>query len=193
MENSNIIIFLKRSMSQNVIVSVFSDREQPDKCSVGYIDTIAEEQVLIKHVTPTGMVDGFMIRRLEDVFRVDIDGQYEQKIQQLYTLQGQCHQMLFTNQVKNDSNLFKEALANSQKLAIVVNICIDETESQDSIIGFVKEISDNEVVVSRISDNGLADGESVILLDDIIKLNCDSDDEHILKLLYQSNKDNSVR
>lgn len=191
MEDSSILLFLKQSMVEKVIVSIFSNRNQPDACSVGYVEAITEDQVLLNHVTPTGLADGIVIRRLEDVFRVDINGLYEQKLHRLYFLQHQSHQTLLLDPANTETNLFNEILIQAQKLGLIVNVCIDETETQDNIIGLTKEVSKFEVVISRISEYGLVDGESILLLDDIVKLNCDTDEEHILKLLYQDNKDSN--
>lgn len=178
MNESNIYDFLKKSLDENLVVSVFSDREQPEKCAVGYVASISDDQVLINHITPTGLYDGYVIRKLEDIFRIDTDGQYEKKMNQLYTLKKQMHEEFIPCKVKH-GNLFKAALTASQKSELIVNFCIDETEVQDSMIGFVKEVNDNEVVINQVTEYGVDDCHSVVLLDDIIKLNCDSVDEHM--------------
>lgn len=190
MQDSSIMFFLKRSLINKTFASVFTNSEQPDKCSVGFVGALTEGHVLINHVTYTGLSDGFAIRRVEDIFRIDFDGQYEQKLEKLYFLQKQFHQELITSPISNEINLFKEVLVNSQRSGRVVDICIDYTESQEDVIGRVKEVNDIEVVISRISQEGKDDGESVLFLNDIIKLNCDSQDEHILQLLYEDCKSN---
>lgn len=187
MEESKFILLMKQSIGEGVIVSIFSNRNQPDKCSVGYVAKISGDEVLINHVTTTGLNDGYVVRKLKDVYRIDINGQYEKKLHGLYTLQNQIHKELIKKEMSDDLNLFEEVLIESQKDILIVNICIDESEEQDSIIGYVNSVDDKEVVISRISENGLSDGESVILIDDIVKINCDSTDERILKLLHQRN------
>lgn len=52
---SNIIKFLNESLNEKLFVSIFSDREQPDKCSVGFVEAISEDHVLINHVTTLGI------------------------------------------------------------------------------------------------------------------------------------------
>jgi hypothetical protein len=174
---------LKRSIKEGKIISVYTNRYQPEKCSVGFIDSLTSEHFIMKHVTPEGISDGFIVRRIEDIFRVDVDGEYEQRINLLYSLQNQQHQNFVKVDEIRKSNLFKESLLIAQKQKLVVSVCIDDTENQDDIIGYVKDVISNGVTISRISFNGLDDGESSFFIEDIVKLNCDSSDEKILKLL----------
>lgn len=186
MKDSNFIRLLKRSMNENIMVAVYSNKNRPDTCSVGYVDSITKDMVLIKHVTPHGLTDGFVIRRLEDVFRIDINGQYENKLQRLYFLQEQSHHAI-TSQLNSEVDLFVGILNISQKFGKVVDVCIDDTESQADIVGFVKEVKENEVIISQISEYGFANGESSLMIDDIVKISCDTYNGHILELLFLDN------
>ncbi|MPM91866.1 hypothetical protein SDC9_139000 [bioreactor metagenome] len=146
---------------------------------------ISDEQVIIKHIALDGLSDGFVIRRLENVYRIDVDGRYEHKIHRLYSLQNQRHEAFLEIMEDNHSNLFKEALLASKKHELIVKLYIDETEEQEDIIGFVKAVDDNEAIISRISDDGSYDGESVLYLNDIIKLDCGRRGEIIRQLLHR--------
>lgn len=114
---------------------------------------------------------------------MDINGHYEQKLNKLYRMQKQSHPQVFIYKIKTEGNLICEVLKKAQECKFIVNICIDSSELQESIIGFVNEIMDIDLVISRISENGSYDGESVILINDIVKLNCDSCEDQSLKLL----------
>ncbi len=184
MEKNNILSVLNRSHKDGLMVSVYSNRYQPEMCSVGFIDSLSAGQFIMKHVTPEGIYDGYIIRRIEDVFRVDVNGEYERRLELLYNLQKQKHQDFFKKKANQKPNLFKESLVIAQKKKLIVTICIDETDSQDNIVGFVKDVNPNGITISRISSNGLDDGESTFLIEDVIKINCDSSDERIIKLLY---------
>ncbi|AUS09487.1 hypothetical protein C1X05_12120 [Laceyella sacchari] len=184
MGESRILEALKRSLYKGMIVSVYSDRNQPGNFSAGFIDAISDEQFVMKHVTPEGTNDGYIMRRIEDVFRVDVHGEYEQRLRLLYTLQKQRHEDFLNGAVTEQSNLFVESLTIAQARNLIVTICIDETESQDDITGFVKEINTEEVTIARISSNGSNDGESIFLIEDITKMNCDTTAERLIKQLY---------
>ncbi|MFU0789869.1 MAG: EAL domain-containing protein [Virgibacillus proomii] len=178
---AHFISILKRSTERGLVVSIYSNQYEPEKCSVGYVDTLSTEQFIMKHITPEGLSDGYIVRRLDDIFRVDFNGEYEKRIDLLYTLQQQKHESLFEEQMRKDSNLFKETFISAKNKDLIVSICMDEG---DDIVGFVKDITIEEVVISRISSEGLCDGESSFFLDDVNKLNCDTVEEKTLKLLY---------
>ncbi len=125
---------------------------------------------------------------MEDVFRIDIEGEYEQRLQLLCTLQKQKHEGFINKLTMQGSNLFKRTLEIAEKKSLIVTICIDETEDQDSVVGFVKDINSKETTISRVSFNGLSDGESTFFIEDIIKINCDTVDERLLKLLFDNKK-----
>lgn len=188
MEKNQILSVLKRSFEKGIIVSVYSNRYEPGASSAGFIDAISEEQFVMKHVTPEGISDGYIIRRMEDVFRIDIEGEYEQRLQLLYTLQKQKHEDFINKLTMQGSNLFKKTLEIAQKKNLMVTICIDETEDQDSIVGFVKNVNSKEATISRVSFNGLSDGESTFFIEDVVKINCDTVDEKLLKLLFDYKK-----
>lgn len=189
MEGNHILLYLERSKKKGVMVSAFSNRHQPDKCSTGFIEEISNEQFIMKHVAPEGVYDGYIIRRINDIFRIDFNGKYEKRLALLYNLQVQHHKGTLKNKLNEDSNLFIAALVFAQNNNLIVRVCIDETEMQEDIVGFVKKVHDN-VIISRITNEGLADGESIFRTSDIIKINIDSSDEKILKLLWLNQKNN---
>ncbi|MGC4379156.1 hypothetical protein WD019_19885 [Fictibacillus sp. Mic-4] len=188
---THFISIFERSIKKKEVLSTYLNQFDPEKCSVGFIESISSEQFIMKHVTPEGMSDGYIVRKLEDVFRIDSNGEYEKRIKLLYTLQNQKHED-FTdkNTISGNTNLFKESLMIAKKKDLIVSVCIDETETQDDIIGFVKDVNSEEVTISRISFEGFSDGESTFYLEDINKLNCDTSDEKIIKLLYNHRKSN---
>lgn len=105
MEENHILSVLKRSHEESLMVSVYSDRNEPEGFSAGFIDSLSAEQFVLKHVTPEGIQDGYIIRRTEDVFRVDAGGEYERRLELLYTLQKQRHEDFITGSVEQESSV----------------------------------------------------------------------------------------
>lgn len=52
MEENHILSVLKRSHEESLMVSVYSDRNEPEGFSAGFIDSLSAEQFVLKHVTP---------------------------------------------------------------------------------------------------------------------------------------------
>ncbi len=182
---NDFLSILREAYKRNDMVAVYTDPSHPECAIVGYIDSLSAKQIAMKHVTPEGISDGYVIRRIEDVFRVDVNGEYERRLAQLYQLQNQQHEDLFPQSVTLQSDLFREGLIIAQEGNFVVAICMDETEEQMNLVGFVKKVRSQTVTLSRISVDGLDDGESTFFIDDIVRMNCNTADERNLKLLYE--------
>ncbi len=176
---------LKALEKRNEIVSIFTDRNNADTWLSGFIESISKEHIILKHVSPEGKYDGFVARRLDDIFRLDFDGIYEHRLLKLYNTQKQFHEDIFTNKEPNCGNLFKLILQAARTWGLVVTISIDE--NQENIIGFVKELNSNIIAISKISYEGSNDGECSFYLSDIVSINCDTSDEIVYKLLYTYN------
>lgn len=110
-------------------------------------------------------MNGYVIRKLDNIFRVDVNGQYEQRLSLLYKLQKQQHEDFFKDKVVKESNLFREALIVAKNNGLVVRVCIDETETQEDIAGFVMAVGDSEAVISTISFDGFDNGKKIIWRD----------------------------
>jgi hypothetical protein len=186
--NKNFLQKLKTLAKKNKVVSIFSNRNNPDIWSSGFIKSITKEDIILKHISPNGEYDGFLARRLDNIYRVDFDGIYEQRLVKLYKLRKQNHNNSFIEKENSTDDLFLELLEVAKNSNFVVTISIDETGLQENIIGFVKEINeDRMVVISKVSFEGFYDGEATFYLDDIVLINCDTSDEVPYKLLFKNN------
>ena len=76
------------------IISIYCDSSNPETHLTGYLHTFDDEYLLIRHVTAHGDNDGFIAVRRQDVFRIDISGKYEKKIDILYKKKKQTHSHL---------------------------------------------------------------------------------------------------
>ncbi len=174
---------LNRAMKENLLVSIYTNQWKPDYFSTGFVNAISDQEVVLNHVTPDGLYDGYIVRKLGDLFRVDIGGLYEQRLYLLYTLQKQSHLKLIKKRKTGDANLFREVLLSARKQNYVVSLCIDEAETQNGITGWISEVFDNEVVIAKISYEGDNDGFSIVPMNRISKINCNTTDERVIKIL----------
>lgn len=169
---------LKRAKEDGHILSIYTDKENTEKFSAGYIQQISEDLVLISHVTPYGLYDGYMIRRIEDIYRLECHGKYEKKLETLYNIQNQNHKKIPHGCGTIFEDLFKFSLDNH----LVINIQLHYSELED-IQGYVDEFFEDSLIVRQLDDEGNDDGETVISISDITLLTCDSDREMALRLL----------
>ena len=73
------------------VVSLYFDKDNPFSHLTGRILQIRQNEVLIAHISMHGCYDGYILKRIDDLYRVDVDGKYEQKIGRLYSIKGQSH------------------------------------------------------------------------------------------------------
>ena len=59
--------------------------------SAGFVLAISDRYVVIESVSPRGDGDGWILRALEDLCRIDHNGRYEEKLLSFYQLRGQAH------------------------------------------------------------------------------------------------------
>ena len=166
--------FLEEAKMNDDIVSVFSNRYDMKKCAVGFIGDVCENGVVINHVTSEGNYDGFVWRKLESIYRIDIAGKYEMQLKKLYKKKNQTHEKLCrADNKKTLEQLFEFAYHNNK----VVNVCLDESEEQENIVGLIKEIDEEGMITIKRRLYGEDDGMSVFHMENTFKISCDSCDD----------------
>lgn len=186
MKDSSVLLTLQNAIEKRSLVSVFFNINNSQHLSAGFIHDISDEQVIIKHISKQGLYDGYVIRRLVDILRVDTNGDYEKRLFSLYNLNDQTHAaLLLKSKCIKESNLFKEILISAQELNFAVSLLLNGDDEED-LSGWVKNVNDTVVVLSKISYYGHNDGKTILKLEDIVAIDCDTDDEISLKLLNMS-------
>lgn len=175
-------------MRRQKLVSLYENWDEPHLCVTGIVDCFTKEQVLIKHLTRCGEYDGYAVRKTDNIFRVDFDGIYEQKLERLYHLQKKHHISKIIKSVNDDTNLFVLTMTVALKYGWVVNLSIDDSDRQESIIGWVKKVEDDSVLISQITSEGSDDGQTAIFIKDIDRMYCDTDDERAMGVLNKTLK-----
>ena len=78
-EGVNMIKELIKIKENNNIVSIFCDEDDTSMFLEGYIYAIGRQDFLIKHITPHGLADGYILKKIDSVMHLEISGQYEKK------------------------------------------------------------------------------------------------------------------
>ena len=173
-ELEKIAEILDYAIKNESVVSIFTNRNDPEKCCVGFVGC-HDRGVIIKHITPMGLYDGFYWRRVDDIYRIDIDGKYESDIKKLYLLQGQKHDLL--NYAETDSDSLAILLKYASQKQKIIDICIDESETQEEIVGNVFYDSTMDFLkINRIDNLKRNNGITFINMSDIVKCCVDAED-----------------
>ena len=165
---------LKECYENQKVASFYFNKE--DNCAhlTGFLHCYNENEILIAHITPRGEYDGFVLSKIDNLYRVDYSGDYEKKIQLLYKLKSQSHSTVTCDK---DSILFSFLeFANKNKYLISMEL------ENASVTGFVEEYDDS-IRLKVINENGVENGGCVINIDEVITFSCDTDYEQDLKIL----------
>lgn len=168
------INIIKYCFENNKVASFYFDKENNEKHLTGYICYYNESEFLVAHITPRGEYDGFILNKIDNVYRIDYDSEYEFKIQKLYKLKEQSHPEIRFNEEEILYTLLDFAFKNNHLVTVELQ--------NDQVTGEVNRY-DDYICLNVVNDYGKDDGISIIEIDEIITFSCDTDREQDLKTL----------
>ena len=167
-EGVNMIKELIKIKENNNIVSIFCDEDDTSMFLEGYIYAIGRQDFLIKHITPHGLADGYILKKIDSVMHLEISGQYQRHID-----------LKLQDKVSLKNNIFQICMNN--KYIVSIEMIQDD---ECPIKGVINKIDDNKVIVSKLTEYGEDDGEAILKkenIDTISFLGVDEEDIQLLK------------
>ena len=168
---------LQQAREDHIMVSVYSNREDMDRFMVGYVLGVSEEELLLALISPAGKYDGYALVELDQIYRINEAGEYEQKIERLYEKEETQHAFFPID----ESNLLGSLLAFS-KLKGYISL-FELLDGEDSVQGFYEDRSGSMISVISVTDYGERDGKSFFNANELTRVFCDTIDEQTVKRL----------
>jgi hypothetical protein len=181
----NIIKTMEKSKKEDKIITVYSDIDDYTNYECGFFYLKSENEFVLKSVTETGLYDGYLVIELDDVYRVDYDGQYERKLEKLYNLNRSRHSKRVKENIFSEQNLFIDVMEMAESNNLYISLIFDNDE-EEIVSGIVEEFTDEYVKLKVINEYGEFDGYTTVDIDEILKLSCDGEDEQVIKKLHES-------
>lgn len=175
---------IKMKQNKN-IVSIFCDETDSTTFLEGYIYAVGVQKFLIKHITPHGLADGYILKELDSIVHLETGGKYERKIEKLYHKKNQKHIDL---EIDKNSDLEDNILQICMNNEYITSFEMVE-DDECPIKGTIKELDSNKVIVSKLIEDGEEDGEAVLKkenIDTISFLGVDEEDIEILRGVNRS-------
>ena len=175
---------IKMKQNKN-IVSIFCDETDSTTFLEGYIYAVGVQKFLIKHITPHGLADGYILKELDSIVHLETGGKYERKIEKLYHKKNQKHIDL---EIDKNSDLEDNILQICMNNEYITSFEMVE-DDECPIKGTIKELDSNKVIVSKLTEDGDEDGEAVLKkenIDTISFLGVDEEDIEILRGVNRS-------
>ena len=168
---------IRNCAEKNKVVSMYFNKEDNQVHSTGYIHRYNEDEIIMAHINPRGEYDGFILDRVDNIYRIESDGAYERKIKRLYKLKKQKHEA-----VKCKG---KSLLADLLDFAKSKEYLISLELGNDSVTGILDHYDDSCIYLNAIDAYGNPDGTSVICIEQLVTVSCDTDYEQDVKLLIR--------
>ena len=150
------------------VVTIFSDKYNPEKCTVGYVQMVDCTGVILSAISPEGLYDGFVWRANSLIYRVDIEGKYERYLKEKNIV---MNQNVVNIETREDS--LKTILKYAYEYKSNVEISVDESNTQELIIGYIESLyEDGTLIIKRMNQYEEDDGRCIIEQQNIVSLNC---------------------
>ena len=167
---------LKRLKLKDTLIAVYSREDQPTKFDVGYVIDFSEEWVLLLAVDEYGKYDGYCLRCIENIFRIEIHSQYLSSIpiiddvKQKIIVGNDCIKTTYDilHKLKESHVLFSAELFN---------------DSENYTCGYINEVYDDILIVDEVDSYGHNDGKAIFELNNITSIWFDSQDLRKLETL----------
>ena len=167
------------------VALVYTNLEQTEKFSAGIISGIFDNEIILGHFLPNGKYDGYVAKRIIDIYKVEVDSKYVVKITNLSKGNTAKHDKIR----RTNENGFMTLLTYAYESKNVVSIEMFESGNNDAQ-GFVEKISGDFCTISLLDEYGENDGAAILNIVNISHLSCNGDDEITLKVLYKMSRMN---
>ena len=171
---------LSRARENGSPVALYCNIDSPRAFLAGWVEAVSGEHVVLRHLSPEGRYDGFVLKYMESIFRVDTEGRYIERLSYLFNARGQQFPNRLIGEHDENSNLIVEILhgAAREELMATIEIAADDVEN-----GLVKEVGFETMTLEVYDHYGAIDREATIHLESISEVRVDSERLQSLKLL----------
>jgi len=175
---------LKQQQEKEKLVCVYHGDDGHDKFDVGFIESLTQTTLTLLSVSPRGEYDGRVVMHLDDLNRIEMDDRYSRKIELLHQYRGSVF--------KTDDHVNPKARADDLHAQLVRAVeehevaCVEDVKA-NAVTGFVAEVGDDFVVIEALTQLGEPDGQAVINLDEVVRVQLGARDQQIRGFLYRYN------
>lgn len=79
---------LEKSRNEKEILSLYTNKEDTERFSVGYILGLCEKYCIIALISPSGLYDGYRVIDINEIYKIEYGGDYEKKLKKLYDIKN---------------------------------------------------------------------------------------------------------
>ena len=180
--NNGYMVYLLRILAvQGALASVYTDPEDPEGFSAGFVEAVDGQHVLMCDLTPWGQIDGWRVRRNADVLQVLSGEEYEQRLAMLMAYHKQHHRFFFTDAPAEDTDLLLSVLLECRERGLIVSVIM----GNEMITGRVLEANGLRAKLRLLDFFGREAEEETVTLREIEILEVGTQEEQMYAVLEE--------
>ena len=180
--NNGYMVYLLRILAaQGALASVYTDPNDPEGFSAGFVEAVDAAHVLLCELTPWGQIEGWRVRRNQDVLQVLSGEEYEQRLAMLMAYHKQHHRFFFTDAPAEDTDLLLSVLLECRARREIVSVII----GNEMITGRVLEANGLRAKFRLLDFFGREAEEETVTLREIEILEIDTPEERMYAVLEE--------
>lgn len=181
---------LTNDYSSNQLIQIYNCNDDSDTFNLGQFISVSNDSYVYVSIDKKGSMDGIRFGYIKDIYKISKKGKYIDKYQKIIKLLDrkvnlQEYTSFFKKKECDLFLFFKFAYDNNKVISL--SLC---NSNQYDVSGLISSYNDKTLILKEINTYGEEDETSIIDIQSIDFCSCDSEDEKILKLLYnQINND----
>ena len=181
MTNGYMVYLLRILAAQGALASVYTDPDDPEGFSAGFVEAVDGQHVLMCDLSPWGQIDGWRVRRNQDVIQVLAGEEYEQRLAMLLAYHKQHHRCFFTEAPAEDTDLLLSVLIACKERGEIVSVIMGD----DMITGRVLEANGLRLKLRLLDFFGREAEEETVTLREIEILEIATQEEQMYAVLEE--------
>ena len=179
MESRRALEILNRARERRDIVCLYPS-SYSSNFSAGWLEAVSSEGVVLRSLSKNGRADGWLWRAFDSIARIDVAGQYEERLAFLAQMREARWKDGFLPPLDESADLKWELFVASQKHDLAVQV---DTGSDEPIEGFVQDVTRDWVTIDKAGFSGKFDGQATINTEDIERILVDEASLQDLQML----------
>ncbi|MDR1262104.1 MAG: hypothetical protein LBK46_01290 [Oscillospiraceae bacterium] len=174
---------MRNAQAHDLIVSLYTDLNDPDAFCSGYVEQVNAKHVLLAALTPWGHRDGWLLWRVHDVRQVYTGDEYETRLDLLVKLHDETRAPLLPKPASPDADLAHWLLdwAKCERRTISL------LTADDTFTGRVTALDDLRVTMNSFDFFGrVLSAPTVMPLRDVESVTVDTEEERMYDLLHSA-------
>jgi len=170
---------INNALNEKELISIFTDKENTDNFSAGFVIILNEETLIFNSINPDGMDDGLEVININDIYEIAYDDQY---LKRLKFLRENSDEFIKKTEfiLSDNEKSFYDVLCKCKenKVLVSINLCYGIGH-----YGIINEIDGECVLLQDFDEIGKEDGFSCFKISDIIKIFIDDKKLKKIKML----------